>query len=98
MNDLAIWIVVVLIGLTAFSMGWNLRGTYEEPKRRGLEAAAQEEAAAEYERGCRDGFQHGIQEGVAAGVRAAKGIHRNRIVLGELAAKRFYVGGMQPHE
>lgn len=98
MNDIGTWIVVMLIGLTTFGMGWDLRAAYEHPKRCGLEEAAQEEAAAEYERGCRDGFAIGVTEGVAAGERAAKGIHRNRIVLGEMAAKRFYVGGKQANE
>jgi len=85
----------IIVGLIlAYWGGWQGSTLYQAGSRLQAIHEADEQAAAEYERGCRDGWTMGF----ASGVSAAKRVARNKQVLTELAAQRFAVGGARPNE
>ncbi len=95
--------------VVAYQLGWQTRRLYESKRRLRhtqavgrimqefkdkIQANATQQAADEYERGCRDGWEQGLNQGV----QAARAVINNKRVLTELAARRFLVGGLRAHE
>jgi len=103
------FIIAITAFVIGYQFAWWGRGRLEQSTRKAvhkaaqweiekarakLEADAQEAAAEEYERGCRDGWESGLNHGVLA----ARAVVNNKRVLTELAARRFLVGGLRANE
>lgn len=102
-------LIAITAFVIAYQLGWQTRRLYESKRRlrhteacgrimrdfkEALHANAAQEAADEYERGCRDGWEQGLNQGV----QAARSVVNNKRVLTELAARRFLVGGLRANE
>ncbi len=89
-----IWTTIAVLLICAYWAGWQGAQLYHAGERLRVTQESEEYAAAEYERGCADGWAMGLSHGVDG----AKRVVVNKDVLTELAAQRFAVGGARPNE
>jgi hypothetical protein len=97
-TELTAMLTWAAVSVIAFGIGWATCANFEGFKARGAAVVAEERAKEEHTHGFEQGYVVGMDIGVRAGAQRAQRIAMNKQTLAELAARRFAVGGLAPHE